>query len=337
MFWLCNPKRGMLGCLKRHYRCKYRSDWVRASIDLFTSVAYFYLHDWFSLCPAWSSFFVVFSFLFYLTWVSFFAPLIGSNSYFVKLGCIPPLCEFLQAADVRLVMVALEAIENILEVIASFFWMNWLKFFDCMTMVFCVSCVDIVVRFIGWRRNCSKWEIVCEWICCFRWRMQGIRENLQTSASYECVNLWQSLHISHSLFFCCFILQMVVVFLVRCICWIVHLVFDCFLAHVSGYMYCIGCWDYWFILFYPRRWGCSGNRTNNSKWILRFRTTNSWKILVLASLIAWTLSYLLFSFVWFPSRSLFLHFGFFDFHGCYSLDIRSCSWVKLDGGIEGKF
>lgn len=33
----------------------------------------------------------------------------------VELGCIPPLCEFLKAPDLRLIMVALEGIENILD------------------------------------------------------------------------------------------------------------------------------------------------------------------------------------------------------------------------------
>merc|ERR1719158_1539117 len=33
----------------------------------------------------------------------------------VVLGCIPPLCEFLKVPDLRLIMVALEGIENILD------------------------------------------------------------------------------------------------------------------------------------------------------------------------------------------------------------------------------
>ena len=49
----------------------------------------------------------------------------------VVLGCIPPLCEFLKVPDLRLIMVALEGIENILDVRAVFFSFFSVWFSSC--------------------------------------------------------------------------------------------------------------------------------------------------------------------------------------------------------------
>jgi importin subunit alpha-1 len=45
--------------------------------------------------------------------------------YLLSQNCIPPLCELLVCADVRIIIVALEALENLLKVLSSVSFASW--------------------------------------------------------------------------------------------------------------------------------------------------------------------------------------------------------------------